>query len=58
MGDASAGAQFVAITDPGSQLEATAREQNFRRIFLGDPQIGGRYSALSRFGLVPAAATK
>jgi len=50
------GASFVAITDPGSQLEATARGQNFRRIFLGDPQIGGRYSVLSNFGLVPAAA--
>ena len=50
------GASFVAITDPGSQLEATARSQGFRHIFLGDPQIGGRYSVLSNFGLVPAAA--
>ena len=51
-----AGASFVAITDPGSQLEATAKGQDFRHIFLGDPQIGGRYSVLSNFGLVPAAA--
>jgi transaldolase/glucose-6-phosphate isomerase len=51
-----AGASFVAITDPGSQLEATARAQNFRHIFLGDPKIGGRYSVLSNFGMVPAAA--
>jgi len=50
------GASFVAITDPGSQLEATARGQQFRHIFLGDPKIGGRYSVLSNFGLVPAAA--
>ena len=51
-----AGASFVAITDPGSKLEATAKSQSFRRIFLGDSQIGGRYSVLSPFGLVPAAA--
>jgi transaldolase/glucose-6-phosphate isomerase len=51
-----AGARFVAITDPGSKLEQTARAQGFRHIFLGDPQIGGRYSVLSNFGLVPAAA--
>jgi hypothetical protein len=51
----SASAHFVAITDPGSRLEKTAREHNFREIFLNDPNIGGRYSALSYFGLVPAA---
>ncbi|MEL6823737.1 MAG: transaldolase family protein, partial [Calditrichota bacterium] len=49
--------QFVAITDPGSKLEKTAADLNFRKIFLNDPNIGGRYSALSYFGLVPAALT-
>jgi glucose-6-phosphate isomerase len=49
------GRAFVAITDPGSGLEITAREHGFRRTFLNDPNIGGRYSALSHFGLVPAA---
>jgi transaldolase/glucose-6-phosphate isomerase len=50
-----AGRQFIAITDPGSALEARSREQRFRRIFHGVPSIGGRYSVLSPFGLVPAA---
>ncbi len=49
------GSQFVAITDPGSPLEALALERDFRRVFLNPPDIGGRYSALSLFGLVPAA---
>jgi transaldolase/glucose-6-phosphate isomerase len=49
------GAQFIAITDPGSSLEAQARENSFRDIFLNPADIGGRYSALSYFGLVPAA---
>ncbi|MBI4611486.1 MAG: bifunctional transaldolase/phosoglucose isomerase, partial [Candidatus Rokubacteria bacterium] len=49
-----AGEQFVAITDPGTPLAAIARAQSFRRIFLNPPDIGGRYSALSYFGLVPA----
>jgi transaldolase/glucose-6-phosphate isomerase len=49
------GSQFVAITDPGSELEAQARERGFRGIFAGNPEIGGRYSALSPFGIVPAA---
>jgi transaldolase / glucose-6-phosphate isomerase len=49
------GSAFVAITDPGSGLEDLAREHGFRRTFLNDPDIGGRYSALSFFGLVPAA---
>jgi glucose-6-phosphate isomerase len=53
----SDGRAFVAITDPGSGLEQLAREHDFRRIFLNDPDIGGRYSALSFFGLVPAALT-
>jgi transaldolase/glucose-6-phosphate isomerase len=46
---------FVAITDPGSELETLARERGFRMVFAGEPTIGGRYSALSVFGLVPAA---
>jgi transaldolase / glucose-6-phosphate isomerase len=46
---------FVAITDPGSSLEEHARTEGYRRVFLGDPDIGGRYSALSPFGIVPAA---
>jgi transaldolase / glucose-6-phosphate isomerase len=50
-----AGKQFIAITDPGSSLERHAKELGFRRIFHGVPSIGGRYSVLSQFGLVPAA---
>jgi glucose-6-phosphate isomerase len=50
-----AGAHFIAITDPGSGLADTAKKYNFRKTFLNDPNIGGRYSALSYFGLVPAA---
>jgi glucose-6-phosphate isomerase len=50
-----AGENFVAITDPGTSLEKLAREQRFRRVFCGHPEIGGRYSALSNFGMVPAA---
>ncbi len=49
------GAQFAAITDPGSELDALARERGFRAVFAGEPEIGGRYSALSMFGIVPAA---
>jgi transaldolase / glucose-6-phosphate isomerase len=49
------GAAFVAITDPGSDLERMARERGFRQVFTGEPTIGGRYSALSPFGMVPAA---
>jgi transaldolase / glucose-6-phosphate isomerase len=49
------GKRFVAITDPGSGLVDLARERGFRRVFENDPDIGGRYSALSYFGLVPAA---
>lgn len=49
------GAHYVAITDPGSPLISLAEEHDFRRTFLNDPTIGGRYSALSYFGLVPAA---
>lgn len=50
-----AGENFVAITDPGTSLERLASEQGFRRVFHGQPDIGGRYSALSHFGMVPAA---
>jgi transaldolase/glucose-6-phosphate isomerase len=51
-----AGKHFVAITDPGSSMEKTAKQQDFAHIFYGDPPIGGRFSVLSKFGLVPAAA--
>jgi len=49
------GEHFVAITDPGSSLIELAEQHGFRRVFINDPNIGGRYSALSYFGLVPAA---
>jgi transaldolase/glucose-6-phosphate isomerase len=49
------GSRFVAITDPGSELERVAGERGFRHVFQGEPTIGGRYSALSPFGIVPAA---
>ncbi len=55
VGREKAGRHFVAVTDPGSGLETTAKEYRFRKTFLNDPDIGGRYSALSYFGLVPAA---
>ena len=48
------GRHFIAITDPGSSLETLAKRYEFRKTFLNDPNIGGRYSALSHFGLVPA----
>ena len=48
------GERFAAITDPGSELEALARDRGFRGVFLGEPTIGGRYSALSVFGMLPA----
>lgn len=50
-----AGRRFIAVTDPGSHMEAVAKADGFRHIFYGDLQIGGRYSALSNFGMVPAA---
>lgn len=53
-GEGEAGDHFVAITDPGSNLSDLAEEHSFRALFLNDPDIGGRYSALSYFGLVPA----
>ena len=55
LGVGKAGAHFVAVTDPGSKLEATAREQGFWRVFPGESTIGGRYSVLSNFGMVPAS---
>ena len=50
-----AGDNFIAITDPGTKMEQYAKDDHFRRIFLNPPDIGGRYSALSFFGMVPAA---
>ncbi|HXQ33613.1 MAG TPA: hypothetical protein VN843_06290, partial [Anaerolineales bacterium] len=49
------GSHFIATTDPGTSLEALARKRNFRKIFSADEFVGGRYSALTDFGLVPAA---
>ena len=57
LGRERAGEHFVAITDPGSGLAELADRYRFRGTFLNDPDIGGRYSALSHFGLVPAALT-
>jgi transaldolase/glucose-6-phosphate isomerase len=51
-----AGSHFIAITDPGSKVQLFAERDQFRHIFYGLPSIGGRYSALSNFGMVPAAA--
>src|ERR1700759_636894 len=56
IGKDKAGHRFIAVTDPGSSLEKVAIKQGFARIFHGEPTIGGRYSVLSPFGLVPAAA--
>ena len=55
LGSEKAGSHFVAITDPNSKLIELAKKYSFRKIFLNDPNIGGRYSALSYFGLLPAA---
>ena len=55
-GKEQAGKQFVAITDPGSKMEKIAKDDGFRYIFYGKPEIGGRFSALSAFGLTAAAA--
>src|SRR5262249_23691806 len=49
-----AGSHFVAITDPGSALQTVAEQDRFRQVAFGDPSIGGRYSVLSDFGMVPA----
>jgi transaldolase/glucose-6-phosphate isomerase len=56
VGPDKAGSHFIAITDPGSKMEQVAKSDNFRHIFHGLPSIGGRYSALSDFGIVPASA--
>ena len=55
LGPEKAGRRFVAITDPGTKLQDIATELNFRGIFLGQPTVGGRFSGLSVFGLLPAA---
>jgi transaldolase/glucose-6-phosphate isomerase len=55
VGTSNAGRQFIAITDPGTHMVDVAKGHDFRRIFENDPNIGGRYSALSFFGMVPAA---
>jgi len=55
VGPQEAGHRFVAITDPGSKMQQVAEADGFRQVFFGWPNIGGRYSALSDFGLVPAA---
>jgi len=55
VGEKEAGNRFIAITDPGSKLRQVAEADKFRKIFFGVPSIGGRYSALSNFGMVPAA---
>jgi len=55
VGASEAGKRFIAITDPGSKMQQVAEADAFRHIFHGVPSIGGRYSALSNFGLVPAA---
>ncbi len=56
VGAERAGSRFIAITDPGSQLQAEAERERFRHIAFGVPSIGGRYSVLSDFGMLPAAA--
>ncbi len=55
VGADQAGSRFIAVTDPGSKLQKAAESDRFRHIFPGVPSIGGRYSALSNFGMVPSA---
>jgi transaldolase / glucose-6-phosphate isomerase len=55
VGATKAGSQFIAITDPGSKMQQVAESDHFLHVFFGRPSIGGRYSALSNFGMVPAA---
>ena len=55
VGEDNAGSHFIAITDPGSKMQKVAEADRFRHIFFGRASIGGRYSALSNFGMVPAA---
>ncbi len=54
VGAEQAGSHFIAITDPGSKMEQVAKGDKFRHIYYGDPEIGGRYSALSNFGVIAA----
>jgi len=56
VGEKLVGSRFIAVTDPGSKMQQVAESDKFWKIFAGDPSIGGRYSALSNFGMVPAAA--
>jgi len=56
VGAEKAGQHFVAVTDPGSHMQSVGEGDKFRRVFFGNSEIGGRYSVLSNFGLVPAAA--
>lgn len=56
VGAENAGKQFVAVTDPNSKMQKVAEENDFRKIFFGDPTIGGRYSAMSPFGVAAGAA--
>jgi transaldolase/glucose-6-phosphate isomerase len=55
VGEKEVGNRFIAVTDPGSKMQQVAETDKFRRIFAGVPSIGGRYSALSNFGMVPGA---
>ena len=55
VGEKEVGNRFIAITDPGSKMQRVAEKDKFRKIFMGVPSIGGRYSALSNFGMVPGA---
>jgi len=56
VGVTKVGSHFIAITDPGSKMQQVAESDRFLHVFFGRPSIGGRYSALSNFGMVPAAA--
>jgi transaldolase/glucose-6-phosphate isomerase len=55
VGATEAGKRFIAITDPGSKMQQVAEADGFRHVFFGLPSIGGRYSALSNFGMIPGA---
>jgi transaldolase/glucose-6-phosphate isomerase len=55
VGEKEAGNRFITVTDPGSKMQHVAENDHFRHVFAGVPSIGGRYSALSNFGMVPAA---
>ena len=55
VGEKEVGNRFIAVTDPGSKMQQVAETDKFRKIFFGVPSIGGRYSAISNFGMVPAA---